>query len=651
MIYIAENATSILPATAPFTKRDLNGLTVGKMSNLILFGKPREPQLAYAGYRQNIETFCFATATGKKVLVGNEGLPFPESFAVTLTLPFPQVIFKVKVKTTSAQVDKIKGKLQGVVESVQNAKNDAILTVNKNTIANMRTINQIATPYTMKIDSYAQVKSLTTFIPVYQFVEAFLATNQYPYKKADNGKTQATNYKMNYLFEHRTDVTKWRAGYGDGKLQKVDRGGDVSMEKRKVDTAEDDDLTPHYDSTVDLYDSVTVAKPAATKASSNYGLPKSVPNKGGLLFPYFAGMLSQDTKQLRGLVGELIFRNLGKDPKAAWKEFKEEVGLVANTPEGIVMTHILKGVSLALETQTQLYLLVDKKDYMGFVLLGEEFDIFFGNKWYAPLTAPELLKELSAIMTSDRALSKLSSLMSGLNITKDDGMPWLITADDIDTPMKLAQALGEAAPTVGEEANEAVRGQMEELVKQISFPGDYLTFKPKDIAESIRLLTCDDAIPGERYIYIPSSGWSSCLRRDYQVFAAFGSRSFSLFAEQGDEIQFSKIEEYFKETVEAGNKRKRAHGRFSVQEVTLAAAMTKWQNMIASEMMRMDFTRRESSVKNHVFTIDSMGPIVNAMVDAFKAGKLVTSAKEERVKKAIAAVPTGFNLDSILDSM
>jgi hypothetical protein len=230
-------------------------------------------------------------------------------------------------------------------------------------------------------------------------------------------------------------------------------------------------------------------------------------------------------------------------------------------------------------------------------------------------------------------------------------MPWIVDGSDVDAPMKLGKVLGEAEETLEKEENKSVMEEIQELLKRVSFPGEYLTLKPENIADSIRLLTTDAAIPGERYIYIPSSGWSSCLRRDYQVFAAYGSRSFSFFADAGEELPFSRIEEHFKEMVEVGGKRKRANSRLAVIEVSLAAAMTKWQSMLAAGCIRMDMNRRASSVKNHIFTSETMAPIIDSLVAAFKAGKLVTSAKEERIRKAVAAAPTSFSLDEILDSI
>jgi hypothetical protein len=87
------NNTTFSP-TAPFMARGLN-LAPAKLGDIELFAKPNHAQLAYSAYKDNIETFLFATATNTKVLVGTKNYPFPDQYIPTFPLPLPKTVFAI----------------------------------------------------------------------------------------------------------------------------------------------------------------------------------------------------------------------------------------------------------------------------------------------------------------------------------------------------------------------------------------------------------------------------------------------------------------------------------------------------------------------------------------------------------------------------
>jgi hypothetical protein len=93
MLYICANPSKAIPATREFIARALSGFTVGKPSELNIFGKPKETQFAYSGYAANIESFLYATATGHRVNTSFFHVPFPESYKATCPLPIRRLVF------------------------------------------------------------------------------------------------------------------------------------------------------------------------------------------------------------------------------------------------------------------------------------------------------------------------------------------------------------------------------------------------------------------------------------------------------------------------------------------------------------------------------------------------------------------------------
>lgn len=81
MPFIARLCEGIVKASIEFVQRNLNYASA-RPSDLLIFGKSDSEQLAYAGYKQNIEAFVLATAIQKKVFAGQPSYPLNTIFFI-----------------------------------------------------------------------------------------------------------------------------------------------------------------------------------------------------------------------------------------------------------------------------------------------------------------------------------------------------------------------------------------------------------------------------------------------------------------------------------------------------------------------------------------------------------------------------------------
>jgi hypothetical protein len=104
MLYICAHPSKAIPATKDFLARALSNFTIGKISELNIFGKPTETQVAYGGYKANIECFLSATANRTKISTSTFHVPFPSGYVCSVPLPLPRTVFALSGNPDAALV-------------------------------------------------------------------------------------------------------------------------------------------------------------------------------------------------------------------------------------------------------------------------------------------------------------------------------------------------------------------------------------------------------------------------------------------------------------------------------------------------------------------------------------------------------------------
>lgn len=595
-----------------------------KLSELGVIGVPNQKQIAYSGYKDNIEAFLFATAMKAKTSIANTSYPIPYDYIPGAPFAYPRTVFGLAKATDPSGIQRMLNGLQSEgIKVVQLGKgNQNAYTLEYPSFKTLSTVlPNIAKPYIASLDGYSQVEHSLCILRVYQCLDLFLATNTYSYKKddfyvADEGKMSGINQSM----ELRGKSMYYRDGYDKTSVVSKVVAGDISK-SRKIDEQEKNDLTDHLECVLRTSHTVLVAKPSPRNFSSSFGPPSSVPAIGGVLFPYFPGMLNADAKFIRDIVGHVFLRNFGSkttDFKDAYKTFRQNFGIAAATTEGIILQHMLLGVSLALDTQTQLFVLHDGRAYLGFCLLGQEFRVFCNGVWHNPLTEQDLRSELKEIATHDGIIEMLADRLSRCVNIDGDGL--VVTAEMINTPRKLMENLAK----VDLRAEEKDEEELARYIGRLTFPGSYKTPTVENILWAIRMLTVDKALPidDKLPIFIPPTGWTGITRREFQVLAAFGSTSISFRNAKGDELTIPKTSADSDPYEAKGEDGKLIREFMIVYLKPIKAAVMDWDALVETGRLRVDYQERAAGSRGQRMTGESKNKIWKQLKVAAEVGEI-----------------------------
>lgn len=619
MIYICANVGRT-PQTSIFAERGLSGKTQGLISGIELFAKAKNTQLAYSGYKDNIEAFVSATASREKILVSAGHFPIPNGYGVTMPLPLPRVVYKLNKPPTSDGLAKMRAGLARYgLRDAELGKGNPVFTLEAPDFRTLQeNIPRVCQPRTGTVEGYAQMEIIPSVLKLYQCVDAFLATNTYFYREgSENLPPSVDPVHQAGDFQELRMRSYW---YAQGHDKTTPISDDHIPKRRRIGNAEPEalDLAPHRGGYVPASSVIHIAKPSPKPSKSSWGTPGEVPFHGGLLFPYFEGLLAQDTAGLRNLIASLFFRNFGQagtDARDAFSDMRSKLGTFASTSAGIAMTHVLKGVELALQSQTHLFLLFDESDYLGFVLLGEAFSVCLRGTWTSPKTAALLRADLDMVQTRGQSLQVLLEKLSLCNDASGDSVA--DGTENLHDPRVLAKLLSKVSL---KNCPPETEKELSALVARTSVKVQYKSFSPLNISWGVRMLTIekDVALPDDTPLWIPNTGWALCGTREFQVFGAFGPRSFSFRDAKGVELTVPKLTE--SDPFEQFDGGKKKYDRLIVGERTVAECINVWADLKAKRSVRMDFGERAGGSRNKVFPEDQYGPIWEALKAAANAG-------------------------------
>jgi hypothetical protein len=599
---------------------------------VVIVGKADEHQLAYAGYKDNVESFLYATAMKAKVSISVGHVPVPTDFEPQVPLPMPKIVFKVAGKTTAETLARMKSGLEkfGLAEKYT-GKGAPSYTLSGPTFNFIRdTLPKLALPVAASAEKYAQPVAATTALRLYQCVDLFLATNTYSYKPG-GGETETISYTdsvgTSSMMEVRHGGSYFRPGYtADTKKMRL---GEEREQEEGTRWAEDEerDMHPHMASSLGVRNAVLVAKPSPKPSSTSWGPPSSVPNIGGIYFPYFDGLLAHDTAGLRELVGELFFRNLGSSKQSrfdAFKTFRGDIGTYATTSAGIIMAHVLKGVKLALETQTQLYLILDNGVYHGFCLLGVAFKVFAHASWVPAMSPEDLRAELSEIRTKAHLIAALCEKVKECKTYTGDSI--MVAEADLYNMQTLLEVLSSIDES--DEDNKETVAEISKLLGGIVVTDSFLTFKPKNIVWALQHLA-NPVLPIDKDtpVYVPFQNWAKVGTRNYRILSAFGSRSFSFRNGTGKEIRVNTKSETspFAEKDAEG---KIVRDRLIIYEKAVSVCADDWAILVRRGHVKMEEGERAAGSRNHVLKDKDLTEVWDCLVDLRTKDQIGTMATE-----------------------
>jgi hypothetical protein len=413
-------------------------------------------------------------------------------------------------------------------------------------------------------------------------------------------KVDRRQYKTKTYFEH-SEI---------GPVKKRRLGLDVE-EMESVYTEVEVEKVPEHIVVV-AGSEVRKAKPSPLPSSTSWGSISEVPFLPGILFPYFEGMIKPDVTFVRNMVSTHFFRNLPMNDKmsvhSTYKTFKGEINTYVHTPAGLILSHVLYGVNLCMDSQTQLYLLFDDEKYLGFCLLGGMFQVYDGAKWVMPIEADKLREELSGLSTHHGNLMKLASMLSEIKLL--DSTKAEVVAGSIDTSYKLATVLGARSYEKTEEKDE--EAEVVKLLRELSFPTSFRPVNLVNLQWALHAL-CDTErtdLTGEK-IHIPFSNLPLLANYEYLIFCCFGPRSPNFYSASGTEYVVPPMSEHDNQSdlvvVKKGGdeteERKQKRMPVIVVGVTTPQeSLRKWGIVKRKRAIKFDPRERAKAARCHAFT-------------------------------------------------
>lgn len=454
-LYLAKKVPDAKNAPAAFLAKKLNGLAPSPINQLAVIGISKYPEVAYGMYRQNIDAFCFATWKKEKTFAQAEAFDDIMVEKITLPVKIPVLAFSPAAKLTPDQGNTLLQKL-GAGSSMR--------TVGKTTEY------EIPVPQIYDITKYIKASNpnfstgpdrlsplgFRVFVKAITLIEVFLATNYYPaFKSLTSEVPQSSEMLLKMAGESDGKKKEYFYAYSDGLKRDSDQVVDSNsiLRRRKMARVEEEDEETDEmdtDEPEEVYkgkeklgamtfgeegirSSVIVAKPSGRPASVNYGPPGAVPALPGIVFPYFHGLNQPDFVTIREVFVQHFIRLFGDnfaDCKRNVLELKKGANNLCNTRAGMEVTHMMKGQSLSLQTQTRLFLIFDT-EYRGFVLLGAHFSVFDGSKWIDPVSPEDVKTELDKMDTHLSAVTEICSLLSDMEVSPgitEEVTPQMITS-------------------------------------------------------------------------------------------------------------------------------------------------------------------------------------------------------------------------------
>lgn len=602
MIYIATTPPNANASHPSFKQRSISNLTAVQPCTISILGVAHQKELAYTGYKDNIDIFISATnrqhrlntdAEGCVLRISDKGLP----------INVPAIDYIPKHKLTNDQLDNLMEKLKDM--------DPAKLVIGKTTHiilskplfeASAKLIissieNTVPTPDRLTPRDLLAVGFLR------QIATDFLATQTYPAwrteddRRDDSEILQQQDYQL--LIEKIDQIT---IDIPPRKKARTTLGDDVGESGSDM---EDDTQETRQDITwASLRESVLTAKPSPLPYSFNVGGPSEVPMSSGIAFPYFDRMLIPDATTLRNIVSTYFLRCLGdsrEEQRRVFRMIRSSLEVIPRHRFGAELVHLFIGIKLALETQTRLFVIYVSNDYAGFCLLGARFSVYVDTTWHEAKSPEELQKDVAKMSSHSFAVTRLAEILSELSLKNDSGKSSgklaSLTSDSFRTGHDLWNALSSRVIPADD------HDEIYENLRLVSFSRSYKEINPQNIRWAIDMMTVDasKAIPEDVPLHVPCA-LTQMDDRVLKVLCTFGPDSFSFQNMSGSSFAITPASRSKdpNEEMDEGGKRKILPVMIVAQKGVLTCAVDMRKTM-KDKKVTMDLRERAQRNRCIVF--------------------------------------------------
>jgi len=401
---------------------------------------------------------------------------------------------------------------------------------------------QSSIPNTIPSSDKLTPRDFLAFSFLQQIASEFLATQTYPAWRTEEDRRDDEDILSQLDLQLLIHSVK-RVSLGEPSAKRIrshDPDGDEDM------SHSDDDEVPLEAVEINwasLRESVLVAKPSPLPFQFNVGGPSDVPKSSGLAFPYFDRMLIPDSHTLRNIVSTFFLRCFGdsrEDQRVNFRLIRASLEVIPRHRFGAELVHLFIGIKLAIETQTRLFVVIVSGDYAGFVLLGARFSVYIDSLWYDAKGPDELAADISTMSSHSFAVSRLTSILSDLELKDDSGKSTgkkeQLSPDSFRTGHDLWDVL--RSRVIPEKVHEDIQDQL----RLISFSRSYKEITPANIRWAIDMMTskAKDPLPRDIPLHVPSA-LTQLDDRVLLVLCTFGPDSFSFQNMSGSKFALTPL--------------------------------------------------------------------------------------------------------------
>jgi len=184
MIYTAKQSSG--STTSAFQQRGISSLAPTKLSDLSIFGKPTFNQIAYSGYKDNLEAFLLATAVNARVVVYGDHYAIPDDVPIATCLPLPNLVVKLSTSLSAEQKERFVAKFSAYnPKEARIGSGTPVYTLDRVAFDQLDLLSKVCHPDGPRIESRCSLVAAISMKKVYQCITLFLRTNVYYAKRSD----------------------------------------------------------------------------------------------------------------------------------------------------------------------------------------------------------------------------------------------------------------------------------------------------------------------------------------------------------------------------------------------------------------------------------------------------------------------------------
>lgn len=595
------------------------------MTSLSPDGYPKVFQPLYKAYKDNISAFVKAAVTWDKVPLHR----LPHSFTMKaehhIPLPLPNTVLSFEKKLSSEQ----EVALQAMgCSALPGAKKDqsSVYRFPEGILDGEKIKALISHPNKVNLHQptafgQTNLAGVFSFLKLRGIITGFIWAHYYPAFTSEDTPSDILSNIPGF------GELKRRAGGKDsnkGKKPRTDADTTDGEDMDVFEDAEEDDVEEFYVRGTP----VTMARPPP-EILNRWGPIANAPPLGGNVFPYFDGLLEADPNYTSEVVRNYFLLNLGDTTKECSLEFtrmKAAIGRMASSSLGKVLSHLMCGIKLALETQTIIYVYLERGHYTGFSLHGACYEINIHGRLIAPESKETLSSEIKEVDEHAFHLAKILQICARVIGKKTKDYPVIKKKGEITSARSLHKYLSSIPDFSSEEGR-----------KEILDHSGYLNFREtpwkvtvETILNVVAILLEGSSLPDEAPMYI---GGGNLFTQDSVIVAmsVFGEFGFSFRTSGGEKFRLpkdKKEDSMFKEVKGKKGKMIRPQRTFVVQKKSHAACSTDWSSFISDKVLIMK-QQRSSAFKAEVFGGDKAQQLWEGLRDLVPEPKDTSGTSEE----------------------